>query len=273
VGQRRVAVAIALVPVALLSLSWAQSSPTAQKDKVVPSTADLSGYQPFGPRTLPPDLFRSDHPLGTPPPVPAEHGDFAFSRLQEGSNEPVAWDPCRPVHLVVNTRTAPPDGLTLVREAAASVAAATGLHIVVDGTTTERLGATRRPIQRERYGDRWAPVLVAFTDEKQISALEFEVVGLGGSRALPLASGDRVYVTGAVALDGPQLARFGGPFGGRDRVRAVIEHELAHIVGLGHVQGGGQLMSEKLRPGVVSFGSGERAGLARLGAGRCYAYE
>lgn len=273
VGQRRVAMAIAVVPVAALTLSWARISPSAEVVRIAPSTADLSGYRPSGPRYPPPDADRSDHPLGTPPPVPAEHGDFAFSQLQEGSDEPVAWDPCRPVHLVVNTRTAPPDGLVLVREAAASVAAATGLHIVIDGTTTERLGRTRRPIQGARYGDRWAPVLVAFTDEKQISALDFDVVGVGGSRALPLASGDRVYVTGAVALDGPQLAHVRGGFGGRDGVRAVIEHELGHVVGLGHVPDSSQLMSEDMHAGVESFGSGDRAGLARLGAGRCYAYD
>lgn len=272
VGQRRVAMAIAVVPVAALIL-WARISPSAEVVKIALSTADLSGYRPSGTRYPPPDGDRSDHPLGTPPPVPAEHGDFAFSQLQEGSNEPVAWDPCRPVHLVVNTRTAPPDGLVLVREAAASVAAATGLDIVIDGTTTERLGRTRRPIQRARYGDRWAPVLVAFTDEKQISALDFDVVGVGGSRALPLASGDRVYVTGAVALDGPQLADVRGRFGGRDGVRAVIEHELGHVVGMGHVPDSSQLMAGDMHDGVESFGSGDRAGLARLGAGRCYAYD
>ena len=205
--------------------------------------------------------------------MPAEHGDYAFLQTQASSDEPVAWDPCRPVHLVVNTRTAPPDGLELLREAAASVGKATGLRIVVDGTTTERLGRTRRPVQVARYGDRWAPVLVAFTDEQQTPALDFDVVGVAGSRALPLASGERVYVTGAVALDGPQLGQLGDGFDGRAKVRAVIEHELSHVVGMGHVLDSRQLMSERMHAGIDSFGSGDRAGLARLGAGRCYAHD
>lgn len=78
---------------------------------------------------------------------------------------------------------------------------------------------------------------------------------------------------GAVALDGPQLARVRGRYGGRDGVRAVIEHELGHVVGLGHVPDSGQLMSEDMHASMVSFGSGDRAGLARLGGGRCYAYD
>ncbi len=263
--------AITVVTAAVLAVSWAWIPPSAEVARTAPSTADLSGFRPSGPRSPPPDAHRSDHPLGTPPPVPAEQGDFAFAQLQEGSDEPVSWDPCRPVHLVVNTRTAPSDGLALVREAAASVASATGLRIVIDGTTTERIGPTRPPIQEARYGDRWAPVLVAFTDEQQTPALKFDVVGVGGSRALPLASGDRVYVTGAVALDGPQLARVRVRFGGRASVRAVIEHELGHVIGLDHVADSTQLMSDGLHIGVQSFGSGDRAGLARLGAGRCYA--
>ena len=269
--QHRWQRSIGALVLVVAGLWWLRPASAGDPAVPVPSTAALVSYRGAADRYPPPPADRSDHPLGTPPPVPARHGAFAFAQRQTGSDEPVAYDPCRPIHLVVNLRTAPPDGEELVREAAAAVAKASGLRIEVDGTTTERLGRTRRPIQVARYGDRWAPVLVTWTDDVQVPALAFDVAGLGGSRALPLPSGDQVYVTGFVALDGPQLQLLRDGFDGRVAVRAVIEHELGHVVGLAHVEDSSQLMAGSMHAGVDSFGSGDRAGLARLGAGRCFA--
>jgi hypothetical protein len=51
-------------------------------------------------------------------------------------------------------------------------------------------------------------------------------------------------------------------------VRAVILHELGHLVGLGHVADPNQLMSET-NYGLHDFGPGDQEGLARLGGGTC----
>ncbi|WP_240721531.1 matrixin family metalloprotease [Pseudarthrobacter sp. NamE5] len=49
-------------------------------------------------------------------------------------------------------------------------------------------------------------------------------------------------------------------------VRAVIMHELAHVVGLDHVNDPTQLMYEE---NSGQLGTGDRTGLAMLGSGEC----
>lgn len=56
---------------------------------------------------------------------------------------------------------------------------------------------------------------------------------------------------------------------GRQVVRAIVLHELGHLVGLGHVTDATQLMYPEGQPGVTDFGAGDLAGLAALGRGTC----
>ncbi|WP_157356979.1 matrixin family metalloprotease [Arthrobacter sp. U41] len=51
-------------------------------------------------------------------------------------------------------------------------------------------------------------------------------------------------------------------------VRAVIMHELGHVVGLAHVDDPKQLMNAD-NTGSIEFADGDRAGLALLGRGVC----
>jgi len=78
-----------------------------------------------------------------------------------------------------------------------------------------------------------------------------------------------VYVSGSVQLDGPQLADVLRHPGGRDEVRAIIQHELAHLLGLDHVDDVTQLMWPE-GSAVVDFAAGDLSGLDRLGRGRCF---
>ena len=50
--------------------------------------------------------------------------------------------------------------------------------------------------------------------------------------------------------------------------RAVVMHELAHVVGLDHVDDPTQLMNPE-GTDVTEFAAGDLAGLARLGGGQC----
>lgn len=228
-----------------------------------PSSIRLEGGQP------PPGVGSQPAPLGRPAPAPSGDGSFAFVATQDGTDEPVAYDPCRPIHLVVNTRTAPPEGDALLREAVARVSAATGLQFVIDGETGEMPARGRSPYQPDRYPGRWAPVLVAWSDGTESPGLDGAIAGEAGSAWFELPAG-AVYVSGSVLLDGPDLADIVQSRGGRAVARGIIQHELGHLVGLDHVPDPTELMYAETVPDVVDFGTGDRQGLAELGTGRCF---
>jgi hypothetical protein len=56
---------------------------------------------------------------------------------------------------------------------------------------------------------------------------------------------------------------------GRAAARAIVMHELGHLVGLQHVAAPDQLMYER-NVGQHDFGSGDREGLRQLGLGPCF---
>lgn len=210
----------------------------------------------------------SDRPLGKPAPVPAVDNRYAL--LREGT----AYDPCRPIHYVTNTENMPPGGRALIAEAVTEVARATGLVFVDDGLTTEPSSAERRAFQPERYGDRWAPVLFIWKTEAQqprFTNTEYgsNTVGIGGSVAFTLEGAGSVYVTGEVQLNSAALTEDLQKPGGADSVRSVITHELAHVVGLDHVDDASQLMAPNSTEAVTRFGAGDLNGLAKLGQGAC----
>jgi hypothetical protein len=203
-------------------------------------------------------------------PVAATGGTFRFMAHQPGRpDDPVTYDPCRVLHLVVDARRAPRGTAQLLPQAVAAVSSATGLDIVVDGETDEVPGE-RRPLRDpRRYGRGWSPALVAWTDPGHVPGLRGRVVGLGGSASVVNEiSGRATYVTGQVTLDAPSLASMLARPDGAPLVRAVIMHELGHLVGLAHVDDPGELMSSH-NAGLTAFGPGDLRGLAALGRGRC----
>jgi hypothetical protein len=221
-----------------------------------------------GPDRPTPTRAPSGRPLGSPPPVPADAGPHRFLHSQGRARTPLAYDPCRPVNMVVNPRTAPPGGAALLDQALDRIAQATGLHIRVEGLTDERPVLGRMSFQPQRYGDRWAPVLIAWSDPVELPALDGPIGGIAGSAAYRRhAWHPAVYVSGLVALDGPQLAEMlDGPDGERI-VRTVMLHELGHLLGLDHVDDPTQVMFASGT--AADYQPGDLAGLAQLGSGRC----
>jgi predicted Zn-dependent protease len=75
-------------------------------------------------------------------------------------------------------------------------------------------------------------------------------------------------MSGVVTLDGPHLDEITlGQLDGMARAKAVILHELGHLVGLDHVDDPSQLMYHQ--SSVTTLQGGDRAGLAELGRGAC----
>jgi hypothetical protein len=266
VGERlRTVLVLAAAVVCVVGwLAWESGSgltPGGAPDSSVTSRDDLP--------PVPGDA--ADRPLGVPPATPAGSGGFRFLHTQEGGGGPVAYDPCRPIHYVVRPEGAPAGGEELLRAAIERVSAATGLRFVSDGTTSEAPAANRQPVQRDRYGDRWAPVLVSWSSPTETPNLAGAAIGEGGSAFVGTGGpGSMRYTTGTVTLDGPQFAALVARAGGRAVALAVIQHEFGHLVGLDHVDDPDQLMYPETTLQVHDFGAGDRRGLVQLGKGRCF---
>ena len=204
-------------------------------------------------------------PLGQPPTVPHGRGTFSFVAEQVMSDEPVAYDPCHRLTYAVDDALAPPGGDGLVEEAVRRVAAATGLLLT-------RRDQPDHPVSVDllttNYGR--SPIVVDWTTPREVPHLRGGRAGLGRSVYMSdWASTQRYYVTGAVALDAPQLGAVLADPEGRALVRATIMRELSHALGLDYVQDDRELMNEEL-VGLTTFGPGDREGLAALGTGRCF---
>lgn len=191
-------------------------------------------------------------------------GFSVWSRNDDGT--PVRWDPCTPVELVVATDGAPSGFVDDLEVAVRRVNAATGLDLVIAGETEERPAISRVPYQPERYGQRWAPVLVAWASPDDPGT---PLRDIDRGVATPIAvgpAGDRTYVTGQVVFnrDRDELVS-----GFEDRATswgATILHELGHLVGLGHVDDPDELMATHPGTGPVRFGPGDLEGLVAVGA-------
>ena len=194
---------------------------------------------------------------------------YAFLATQEGSSDPVTYDPCRAIHFVV--RDAPgvgPVGREAVTRAVAEVSAASGLQFIDDGDTDEDPTQNRVLYQRDRYPDRWAPVLIAWSNPAEQPELDGRTVGLGGSTPIRDTHGRFTYASGTIWLDTPSLAPGLGTPQGFAGVQSVVMHELGHVLGAGHVQDSRELMAAE-NSGQEAFGVGDRYALSVLGRGEC----
>ncbi|MDN5744966.1 MAG: hypothetical protein L0H31_07580 [Nocardioidaceae bacterium] len=190
-------------------------------------------------------------------------GTYAFLQHQPGdADDPVTWEPCSEIHYEINPTGAPSDNdeaIDAVQDAVAEVSSITGLVFAYEGTTDRRPQWKRQLVP---VGGR-DPVLISWAEEDEVEQLEGNVAGIGGAVAQGVDGGWRRYVTGGVTLDGEDLAD--ADDGAR---RAILLHELGHLVGLDHVDSTRELMfADNL--GRLDFAQGDLNGLVRLGQGRC----
>lgn len=232
---------------------------TDETDAAAPSTAP--------PLTTPsPSSSTSAAPAGGEDPASA---GYAVLETDDSTGEPIRYSSCQPVRYVTQLDGAPAEVERLVADAVATVSRTTGLTFVDEGSTDEEPSPDREA-QVAQYGDdRWAPVLIAWTDDTTIPDLAGDTVGLAGSQAYTDADGRSAYVSGDVMLDGPDLADILTERNGPAQVRAVVVHELGHLVGLDHVDDPTQLMFAEDNPDVVEPAAGDLAGLEAMGAGPC----
>lgn len=188
-------------------------------------------------------------------------GAYRFLSTVPGTDDPIGWDPCRPIPYEVNPEGAPDDWEQLVDDAVATISEATGLVFEDEGTTDDRAFE-----ERFRAGVDPRPVLIGWATSEEVPGLKGDVAGLAG----PISTSDGVlaqYVTGRVVLDSDafeQIERFRGA---EEQQRAIVLHELAHLVGLDHVDDPSQLMYRTTE--VTRLGRGDLRGLALVGDTPC----
>ncbi|KQS69258.1 matrixin family metalloprotease [Modestobacter sp. Leaf380] len=269
--RRRGRVVLGLVTLAAVVAGVVYLPELADRSPEIPQAAAEVPAVVAAPSGFPtPGVGASGQPLGTPPPAPEDPGAFGFIELQADGTSPVAYDPCRPVDVVLSLDGAPEGAEAMVTDALARLSEVTGLQFDYEGTTAEVPVEGRGVFQPDVYGDRWAPVLIGWRTPDQQPALAGQVAGLGGSAwASPSVDGTKVYVSGNVTLDGPEFADLVTSERGSEVARSILLHELGHVVGLQHVWDTDQLMYATTDGSVLDFADGDLAGLARLGAGEC----
>lgn len=189
---------------------------------------------------------------------------YTFTTLLDG--KPVRWDPCSPIRWTANVSQAPTGGLDVLKAAVARVAAVTGTTWQYVGTTTTAPTGAYLPTKAQAT---YPPVLLGWTDGASSDLLAGQTKSvLGMTRTawfgVQLADGSKVAATRAavVALDRTDAL----PLKGSNSWSTVALHELAHVMGLGHVNDTTQLMASVLPP-VTDLQAGDQAGLQKVGIG------
>jgi hypothetical protein len=178
----------------------------------------------------------------------------------DAAGHPVTYDPCKPIHYVVNPDGAPADYLRFIRPAVSRAQAASGLEFVYDGTSSDTWDAHEHARTDE-------PVLISFTPTLADSAAHPDAVGLGGSAFATGGVRQAYYLTGQIALLRPWFLDASAHHRTSEE-QSIVMHELGHVLGLGHVDDPTQVMSPESH-GLTAYGDGDLAGLALMGSGHC----
>lgn len=194
-------------------------------------------------------------------------GSYAFT-FEEGGDGPTRYDPCRPLDWALNPANMPDGAEPLIHDAVADVSRASGLEFNYLGETTEPATFDRSLFDLQQP-DQFAPLIVGWSDEEETPDLAGSVTGLGGSSAVNGAFGDERFLAGGVVImDYEDVEELLESNRGTRLATAVIMHELAHVIGLAHVDDDTELMNAQ-NGMLITWGPGDLAGLAIAGNGPC----
>jgi hypothetical protein len=199
--------------------------------------------------------------VGTATASTATSSYYRFSSYVGG--KPVRWNPCATIHWRFRTTYAPAGGYYYVRDAINRISLATGIRFRYDGPTTATPTSKWLPTSTSNI----RPLLIGWTDGNHSDLLRGLPRGvLGVSRTAYFGAtvdGRQVAATKAavIALDRTDKLRMTGSVSWS----AVLQHELAHAMGLDHVGNSRQLMYPMLQRNVYGLQYGDRLGLYRLG--------
>ena len=226
--------------------------------------------------------------------APAGPG-YTFLRVNR-SGTPVRWNPCLPIYYQLDLTAAPSWATADIARALAAISSATGMDFVYEGPTNQ-FPTAGVPVGA---GTTQSPVVIAWAtaDESRQDSLPTDLASAASSSADPSSSaassssadssspgadalahtepvvsadeltGHGVYVAGSVVISAAASQLPSGFGSGSDGV--LLLHQLARLVGLNDVTGNtarGEVMDPQvLSSGVTRLGSGDLAGLRRLGS-------
>lgn len=216
----------------------------------------------------PPASTSENSPAHSPPTIadPSDAYEFWYiNDYEDGEPIPARWSSCEPIRYQINPESGDEYFIDWVHATVSEVSEATGLEFSYEGLTYAE-PKMESDLSDFNYFEELPPVTIQFASEEQIPDLEGNIEGLAVLQQVESPrTGNTRYVAGQVFLDETLLTD-------RNVNREpayvhVLRHELAHIVGLGHVEDLDELMHEA--PVVHDFGPGDLTGLSQLGGGPC----
>jgi hypothetical protein len=205
--------------------------------------------------------------------------DYSFLFVTGQGCQPVRFNPCQPVQYALNRRLAGDADVADLLAAIGKLAAATGLEFRRVADTDEDPRLVPRPRRQPDGTFVWPPVVIGWSHLGSGDALR----GRNDQRASPdvvVGGGGRpevvndVIVTGNLILNLDAVtdtdSRTPVPHGFGNGVNwgRIMLHELAHVIGLGHVESRTSIMNEALTQQTLSsadWGGGDLIGLRQLG--------
>jgi hypothetical protein len=182
-----------------------------------------------------------------PPPPPLQYGvDYTF--LRRHGSRVVRWQPDQPITVRLCGPHQPEQATTL-EAVVAEIAGCTGLSLTM-GEPRQRYSDPKAVPAHEIYVG-FLPVLPPAPLFRPCGGR----AGVGGALGAP---GMSHYTSGFVTVSASTVSP-GSPL-----EIAVLRHELAHAVGLGHAARPGLLMYHRISAATADFGRGDLYGLTLL---------
>lgn len=198
--------------------------------------------------------------------TPTTTGEWKLRDIA-GSGE-VLHDPCLPIRWKISTDRMPVGADEVVKEAVSEVAARTGLVWEGGSYIGNPVVLDREPLVNEGSW-KWAPVIIGWSTEAESPDLSGNTAGVGGPMVSRGAYGTDEYLrSGTVILDLDQFPDNLDNPADRAVAKALVMHELGHVVGLDHVDDRQELMYPTTSS-LVDWGPGDLEGLAFAGSGQC----